>query len=206
MSQVAVMGLGEASGYAIYEHHSDARAWSVTVGNPATAVFDYFAPCINADCRFKTNERMYIAYNRVKNTGDYSGTIYIKFQELDSAGNPLSGGVSCSGSISLSPSECAALEYNEGTGECVVGIVPDCIEGGDVTLNPRPAGTYYFGIKTWAEGETEPSYPSPTAALAGAEVLPAAGEEGTGLAIPVTVVSGLALVGLGILQARSRRF
>ena len=206
MAQVAVMGLGEASGYPVYEHHSDAKAWSVTVGEPATAVFDYFEACANADCKYTTSENIMIGGNRVKNVGDFAGTVYIKFQELDSAGNPLSGGVSCSGSISLSPGECAALEYDEGTGECIVGEVPDCIEGGYVWLKPRSAGTYYFGIKTWAEGESEPSYPSPTAALAGAEVLPAAGEEGIGLAIPVTVVSGLALVGLGILQARSRRF
>jgi len=206
MAQVAVMGLGRTSGYAIYEHHSDARAWSVTVGEPAEAVFDGFCPCWNADCKYTTDEVILIAGNRVKNTGDFAGTINIKFEELDSAGNPLSGGVSCSRGIAdVGPGEYVGLSYNESTGACDIAK----IDSGAlrwVFLNPRSAGTYYFGMKTWSSEESEPPYPSPTAALAGAEVLPAAGEEGIGIAIPVTVVSGLALVGLGILQARSRRF
>jgi len=198
------IGNGRASGYAIYEHHSDARAWSVTVGKPAEAVFSYFDPCY-PDCIFRTDETISIAINQVQNTGDFAGTIYIKFQELDSAGNPLSGGASCSGSLSLASGEVGRLVYDEDTNSCIVEKVTGA---GAVYLKPRSPGTYYFGIKTWAEGESEPPYPSPTAALSGAEVLPAAGEgeEGTGLAIAVTVVSGLALVGLGILQARSRRF
>jgi len=188
MAQVAVMGLGEASGYAIYEHHSDARAWSVTVLGKAEAVFDYFRPCISTDCKYESSENITIGFNRVKNVGDIAGTIYIKFQELDSAGNPLSGGVSCSKSIVLEAGEYAALKYLESTGACSIIKTTNADEG-RMLLEPRSPGTYYFGIKTWAEGESEPP-----------------GEEGIGLAIPVTVASGLTLLGLGILQARSRRF
>jgi len=206
MSQVAVMGLGEvSSGYAIYEHHSDAKAWSVTVGEPAKAVFDYFEACANPDCKYPTGEHIHIAKNRVKNTGDFTGMIYIKFEELDSKGNPLPNGVSCSDSMSVSAGEYCALSYYEYSGLCSMGTVAET-GWGHVDLNPRSAGTYYFGMKTWAEGETEPPYPSPTAALGGAEVLPVAGGEGIGLAIPVTVVSGVALVGLTMLARKKRLF
>jgi len=143
--------------------------------------------------------------NRVKNIGDYPGTINIKFEELDADGNPLTGGVSCSGSVALSSGECATLSYNEDTGVCNVRKI-DCQSVDDVILNPRPAGTYYFGIKTWSDAEPEPPYPSPTAALGGAEVLPVAGGEDMGLAIPVTVVSGVALVGLTMLARKKRLF
>jgi len=201
MSQVAVMGLGEASGYAIYEHHSEAKAWSVTVGEPATAVFDDFEACLNADCKYPTGELIHIARNRVKNTGDFSGTINIKFEELDSAGNPLPSGVRCSGSVELAADETARLGFDEILGMCKVEKSTD---SGLVRLAPRSVGTYYFGIKTWSDDETEPPYPSPTAALSGAEVLPVAG--GEGLAIPVTVVSGVALVGLAMLARKRKLF
>ena len=205
MSQVAVMGLGEASGYAIYEHHSEAKAWSVTVGEPAKAVFQYFKPCSVDDCKYKPDENIIVAINCVENDGDFLGTINIKFEELDSAGNPLTGGVSCSGNVELDVGEYARLRYDEATGECVVEKVGGPGIVGWATLNPRSVGTYYFGIKTWSDDETEPPYPSPTAALGGAEVLPVAGE-GMGLAIPVTVVSGVALVGLAMLARKKRLF
>ena len=207
MSQVAVMGLGRASGYAIYEHHSDARAWSVTVTGKARAAFDYFVACPSG-CAFKSDEDIVIAANRIKNVGDIRGVICVEFEELDASGNPLSGGVYCGDCDNINSGECTCLHYDEYAGVSACSFSgPGCTKVGYVKLKPRPPGTYYFGIKTWApDYESEPSYPSPTAALSGAEVLPAAGEEGIGLAIPVTVVSGLTLVGLGILQARSRRF
>ena len=204
MSQVAVMGLGEASGYAIYEHHSDARAWSVTVGEPAKAIFDYFSPRSGP---FKPGELKSIVYNRVKNIGSLEGRIYGKFEQLDSAGNVIK--TICSVSDTFAGGECKGIHYAEHLSTCNFENLPACDDSSACAIYlPTTPGTYYYGIKTWAEGESEPPYPSPTAALSGAEVLPAAGEgeEGIGLAIPVTVASGLALVGLGILQARSRRF
>ena len=213
MSQVAILegniGNGRTSSYAIYEHHSDARAWSITVTGKAEAKFSYFLPCYDypGECIFETTEKPVIGINQVRNYGDIAGTIYIKFEELDADGNPLAGGVSCSGSATVDTDEYARLWFVEESDICKVLVSHESYYG-TITLLPRSPGTYYFGMKTWAEGESEPPYPSPTAALSGAEVLPVAGEgeEGTGLAIPVTVVSGLALVGLGILQARSRRF
>ena len=205
MSQVAVMGLGEASGYAIYEHHSEAKAWRVTVVKPAEAVFDYFEPCSEAYCRYKPTEQIDIAKNRVKNAGNFEGTINIKFEELDADGNPLPGGAVCADSMSVSPGDYCALSYYEYSGLCSIGSVTET-GWGHIVLNPRPTGIYYFGIKTWSEDESEPPYPSPTAALGGAEVLPVAGGEGIGLAIPVTVVSGVALVGLTMLARKKRLF
>ena len=211
MSQVAVMGLGRASEYAIYEpeHHSEAKAWSIEVVGYAEAKFHRFIPCFynteRPDCIWSPTEPIGVGIHTVKNVGDAGGTINIKFEELDSAGNPLPGGVSCGPkSIYLEPGECAYLLYREETSFCHITKV-SCSSSAGAVLLPRSPGTYYFGLKCWSDDEDEPSYPSPTAALAGAEVLPVAAE-GEKLAIPVTVVSGLTLVGLGILQARSRRF
>jgi len=207
MSQVAVMGLGKASGYALYEHHSEAQSWGVTVVGLSEATFDHFVACSGKpDCQYKTNEVIVIAENRVKNTGVSAGTINIKFEELDADGNPLSGGVSFGDSVGgVDVGECATLFYDESLGIGNVSKKP-CDSYGMVFLNPRPIGTYYFGIKTWSDDETEPPYPSPTAALAGAEVLPVAGGEGMGLEIPVTVVSGVALVGLAMLARKRKLF
>ena len=204
MSQVAVMGLGErANGYAIYEHHSDARAWSVTVvGRPSEAIFEYFEPCIeHPDCKFMFGETLRIAKNLVKNVGNFSGRIYVKFEELDVNGKPLFGGAKCSGSTTLSAGSTVGLYFNEGTGACSLFLNKE----GEVILKPRPIGEHYFGIKTWSDAENEPPYPSPTAALAGAEVLPVAAE-GENLAIPVTVVSVATLAGLAILARKRKLF
>ncbi|RLG30731.1 hypothetical protein DRN97_10185 [Methanosarcinales archaeon] len=206
MSQVAILegniGNGRTSSYAIYEHHSDARAWSVTVGEPAKAIFDYFSPRSGP---FKPGELKSIVYNRVKNIGSLEGRIYGKFEQLDSAGNVIK--TICSVSDTFAGGECKGIDYAEHLSTCNFENIPACDDSSACAIYlPTTPGTYYYGIKTWAEGESEPPYPSPTAALAGAEVLPAAGEEGMGLAIPITVASGLTLVGLGILQARSRRF
>ena len=208
MSQVAVMRLSEASRYAIYEpeHHSEAKAWSVTVAEPAKAEFHHFEPCENSDCRYKTTEYMTIAINTAKNVGEFPGTINMKFEELDADGNPLEGGLSLSGHVDDVPvGGCVLLSYTEEFDALYVEPT-DCEFSGMVILRPRPVGTYYFGMKTWSSEETEPPYPPPTAALGGAEVLPVAGGEGIGLAIPVTVVSGVALVGLAMLARKKRLF
>jgi len=127
-------------------------------GKSPSAVFDLFEPCSKANCQYTTAEKILIAGNRVKNVGDFTGTIYIKFEELDADGNPLTGGVSCSGNVELGAGGFARLYYAESTSKCTV---KETIISGMAALNPRSAGIYYFGIKTWAEGESEPSYPVP---------------------------------------------
>ncbi len=133
---------------------------SFRLSSTPSAIFNYFEPCSYPDCEYKATEKIYIARNRVKNVGDFTSKVYIKFEELDADGNPLTGGVSCSGSMVVSSGDCCALTYIEETNTCFVGGIPG--DGhGNVVLNSRSTGTYYFGIKAWAEGESEPSYPVP---------------------------------------------
>jgi len=177
MSQVAILegniGNGQASNYAIYEHHSDARAWSVTVSGKAEAKFDYFSACAAEGCAFKSDEDIIIAINRIKNVGDIQGVICVEFEELDASGNPLPGGLYCGDCDSIESGKCICLDYDEYASAPCMFFEPDICDDntGRVRLKPRSPGTYYFGIKTWApDYESEPPYPSPTAALAGAEV------------------------------------
>jgi len=169
-----------------------------------TAAFDLFTSYSGP---FTVGEKVTIAKYRVKNTGNVRGPINVAIHKLNADGS-VKGDIAAWWGIYLDPGECYTCGYDCDTdtelSPCTTGSCAT-IGAGEIKITHPTAGTYYYGIKTWGEDEDEPSYPSPTAALAGAEVLPVAAE-GEKLAIPVTVVSGLTLVGLGILQARSRRF
>jgi len=138
---------------------------SFRLSSTPSAIFDYFEPCSHPDCEYNATEKIYIARNRVKNVGDFTSKIYIKFEELDANGNPLPGGVNCSGYIDDVPAGgYVGLYYFEySIGGCEVEeLEPTQTER--IGLNPRHGGTYYFGIKTWIDGESEPSYPVPDSA------------------------------------------
>jgi len=126
-----------------------------------SAVFDYFEQCSHVDCEYKTIEYIKIGINRIKNTGDSSIKINMKLEELNADGTVKSGGFSLyDWAEDVNPSTCVAFEYDEETGSGSVSY-GSCNMLGYIKLIPRPAGTYYFGMKIWADGESEPSYPVP---------------------------------------------
>jgi len=133
-----------------------------TLTPPTATVFDYFLACNKPNCRYNTTEKIGIGVNRVKNVGDSTG-IYMKIEELNADGTIKDGGFSHTNQLNVSPGHCAAFNYDEETNSSGNSIFGDCRYIGTrmIQLNPRPTGTYYFGMKVWADGESEPSYPVP---------------------------------------------
>jgi len=104
-----------------------------------------------------------------QNTGDETGVINFRADRIDADGNVVSKIIECY-SLSTDPNCCFIANRDEKTGTCdTAGSTCDC-EGawdnpGHVTVDlPSEGGTYYYGMKTWGADESEPPYPSPTAA------------------------------------------
>ena len=130
---------------------------------PTTAaVFDYFLACDKANCRYNTTEKIGIGVNRVKNVGDSAG-IYMKIEELNADGTIKNGGFSHANQLNAEPGHCAAFSYDEETNSSFNSHYGKCmyVHTRMILLKPRPAGTYYFGMKVWGNNESEPSYPVP---------------------------------------------
>lgn len=172
MAQIGIINGNIGNG-----HHSEARSWTVTVTGKVTSVYDHlktFGGPFNPDTPVK------IATVRVKNNGTKDGTVYNAIAELNADGSIKDE--FCRDSTTLAAGVCVAFGGAQHTRYCAVGD-PDkeCRSLGSVYIK-KPPGTYYYGIKTWGEDESEPSYPSPTAAFGAAA---AAGEEEK-LCIPTT--------------------
>lgn len=106
---------------------------------------------------FIPNVDAIICRNDVQNTGAIGGIVNTTIAELNAAGTPID--VFCQQSVSLTDGFTYRVKANQDTRECILADI------GEITIN-KPAGTYYYGIKTWGESEAEPSYPAPTALMA----------------------------------------
>lgn len=113
---------------------------------------------------FTPNTDVIIANNQEKNTGNVYGAINVAVAELNADGSIKDEFCRDSGAVDVN--DFTALIANQRTRGCDVYTGS---EAETVTIN-KPAGTYYYGIKTWGASEAEPSYPSPTAALKGGKM------------------------------------
>ena len=184
MSQVAIIehNIGNGRGNRVFKTHSAARAWPVTITGKPIADFHYW---VSYGGPFSPDERVIAAVDTIKNVGNATAAaVYAKVAELKSDGSVID--------------EKQVTSYNWAAGQCgTVGAVKDydgswivyffkktCEDKGAILIKKKP-GTYYFGVKIWCTGETEPAYPRP-AALFEAEATEAAPEK---WCIPATSIS-----------------
>ena len=128
-------------------------------------------PCwpvpVKEECKFLVGEDLRLAYHIVHNFGDAPANVYIEFDELNADGTVKEGGVHCiQGPIYLEPSvpggyPYAGLLFIEEEYPPATTCETRVNSSGAAYLLPRAAGKYYFGIRTWAEGEEKPEYPPP---------------------------------------------
>jgi len=110
----------------------------------------------------------------VRNSGTDEGTVYFKLDELNSDGSVKNNICALSRTVDLvrcySPMrDCVSRDVSGRCRaySCRIGTYGGCehVPLHDLRVTtPAEAGTYYYGIKTWGEGEAEPSYPVPDSA------------------------------------------
>lgn len=169
MSQVAIIGLESGGkGKAFLSEnipslkeskptvfHSEVKAWEVTVGEAAAAIgadfFFFQGP-------YKPDTTVIIAHcfsKCIKNVGSIAGKIWVAVAELNSTGGIIDEW--CKGSDTVPAGGSTHVKANKKGGIC---MVTDVLGSSGVSIN-KPAGTYYYGIRTWVDGQTPPTYPVP---------------------------------------------
>jgi len=157
--------MARATTLTINEHGSEARSWAVETEEAGTT--SKFVEFTKHTGPFPPGDHVNVCDNRAQNTGG-SGVVNIQFCELNADGSvkscPCSKGKSKGSggewgliydSEAPDPYRCSIAD--EATGSCLVDM-PD-----------EPGAEVYYGIRTWGEDESKPSFPSPTAvAVAGA--------------------------------------
>ena len=181
MADVAVL---ELDGNSVRLHaralraQSEAKTWGVQVAAPANAVFHVFNTFPGP---FPPETAQTIAENMVKNVGDTAAKIYISFDAYDPTTGTWVNALRSVTADPVAPGGCAKMDFAAGFGG--VSACACTADPGVISINtPSTPGTYYFGMKCWAEGEAEPSYPA-VGALGLQE-----GEEGGGTPIDLSVL------------------
>jgi len=172
MSQVAIIehNIGNGRGNRVFKTHSAAKAWPVTITGKPIADFHYW---VSYGGPFSPDTRVAIAMDTIKNVGNVTAaTFYAKVAELRSDGSVINEGQFTS--TDWAPGQCGVFAATKRYDTPWTGII---VKGGCLskakTETIKKPGTYYFGMKIWCTGETEPEYPSP-AALFEAEAAEAA--------------------------------
>ncbi|HEX58718.1 MAG TPA: hypothetical protein ENF26_01045 [Methanomicrobia archaeon] len=163
MADIALLGLGRDGRLRsrIIRAESEARTWAVEVVGYADARFDVLETFSGP---FSPGETATLARNRVKNTGNMADRIIISFDWYNPATGMWENICRATTDTEVGPGECAIL-YNWPS--CAADIFPACDAIGIVSHTlPTEPGTYYYGMKCWGTTESEPEYPSPTAAAA----------------------------------------
>ena len=176
MADIALLGLGRDGRLRsrIIRAESETKYWAVEVGKQGEAVFYVFRPRSGPFPPGQPDTEI-VDLHSVKNVGSTPAKITISFDRY----NPETGAweTVCQRTtdFDVGVGECVDIDYYESTGECSIHHDPTCEGGGRILITtPSTPGTYYYGMRCWAENEAEPEYPSPTAAGA---LLAVEGEE-----------------------------
>lgn len=140
---------------------SDARAWSVSTeeGN-VTATIDSFNSLPGPH---PPGQQVEVGTNTFSNNGDVSGTVNAEFAEVDSNGNVVRS--ICSIQVNLNVGEQHGLTTDPSCGGTFEppGSLTD-------TMPNEFGTTISYGLRVWGEDESQPPFPTPSAAGAGRQV------------------------------------
>lgn len=121
---------------------------------PAEAVFDVFE---GFEGPFAPSAVGRIARNRAKNIGNSYSKINFSFDWFNPSTGRWENIKRLKTAANVGPGQCAAFEPDED----VAIFSPDCEYVGEIWIRlPAQGGTYYFGLKCWADDEVEPEYPT----------------------------------------------
>ena len=143
------------SGYTTQEFPYTVPTAAATVTKTMVAVVDVrskFWDITGYPGPFDAGKDSTIFKNVPGNCGTTRGIVNIAVAELNPSGIVIHE--FCRKSVTLSVGSKKGINANQKGGSCSLAGM----EIGWISIN-KPAGTYYYGIKTWGESESEPSYP-----------------------------------------------
>ncbi|MDI6708834.1 MAG: hypothetical protein QME47_07115 [Candidatus Thermoplasmatota archaeon] len=190
MSEIVQLAF-DRNGVNGFRHRTGKAQWTVTFA-VTEAIFDFIETYPGP---FQADTTAIIALNRIKNVG-VPGTVYARFAELNADGTEISAcqreysNVSTDGTLGFDIFQ----EYDT-IRMCELRTVDPT--GGQVISTRKGIGTYYFGVKTWGTGETEPSWEAFTAISPALLVSPAYAAEISPEASPLKWVLAIAS-GVGV--------
>jgi len=145
------------------------KTWEVTVEEKKKCISEFYKKRTTTHGGpFPAGSKQTIADFVCQNVGGADGGVYFKADRIDTNGNVVRNIMNCNGGGFI-VGYGASFNINKEVDSCDTadgGPDPDAIKQGHVVTNvPSEPGTYYYGMKTWGSDESEPPYPSPTAAI-----------------------------------------
>lgn len=161
MSDIGIVGMFDGVARRV---GSDARSFQTETAS-AEARFDVFNTHGDGDTDagpYEPGRRHALAENLCVNVGGATDNMNIVWAELQSDGSVKR--TMCSVTASgVAPGETYTLSYVPGTRSgCNLITTPTSPQQVYAQVSPTPGTTEYWGLKTWADSESEPSFPAPT--------------------------------------------